>query len=883
MEASTVFAALVGGMVVALVVAANGWVRRAEERSREVRRLARFASRELEIAEREAEADLYNQRGGFVGASGPAAGAAPSRVAVAVAPPRVEVEVAAAASPPAASPVGKGGACAECGKPTTLRCKRCKAVKYCTFKCQTAHWRKGHKDGCNPLGVCASIENVTAKVTVGTVGSGMPSDEASHTAEASADGHGVNRLKFVTGQAEYSHFSRLSTSSKPSKVHATAVSENFCHTAHDHPAGLKPELNQASKQAGSGNLERFRHLSCMPGVDKVPSTHSGAYPLASNPSKREANLPGPSVVAEGAGVMQNNLPTEKKNARQQTAQKSMSHYPTELILLPYKHFVNLYSFEKVELHPFGLYNLGNSCYANAVLQCLAFTRPLTAYLLEGHHSQTCSKKEWCFLCELEKLIVEGKRGNSPVSPMGILSHLHEIGCSFDTGTEEDAHEFLRWTWSSRAAFQLCVSHDTTSSLEILYAIDTMQSASMKEAKKNIDHPLAEETTLVQLTFGGYLRSKIKCTKCKISSERRERFLDLAVEINGKTNSLEDALRRFTSSEIIDGDNRYNCSRCNSYERAKKKLTISEAPNILTITFKRYQTGKSGKIRKVIKFGEILNLSEFMSSKDDHAPVYNLYAVVVHHDVMNSAVSGHYVCYIKDPQGMWHEMDDSKVKPVCLDKVLSNSAYMLLYSRYSPRAPSVVRKVMLAQGKSRRKKLSQKADSVTTSGGESSLSSHQGGRLHKDQIVDDLKDTVDTSSDSPYRVQGFRRRGSSPLFSNSDAGSTRTLSSDSTGSSTGNSSSMEEYDYVFGRSDQMRPVNRAAIPLEQELGYSRQRSSLNPSSSGQDDQSGEFERLYQHRHQAGKGVWQGGKNSPFFYTDQGGQYATWDPMHSSHVM
>jgi len=41
-------------------------------------------------------------------------------------------------------------------------------------------------------------------------------------------------------------------------------------------------------------------------------------------------------------------------------------------------------------------------------------------------------------------------------------------------------------------------------------------------------------------------------------------------------------------------------------------------------------------------------------------VYSLYAVVVHHDVMNTTISGHYVCYVKDPQGKWHEMDDSKV-------------------------------------------------------------------------------------------------------------------------------------------------------------------------------------------------------------------------------
>uniref|UniRef100_A0A0A9CYI6 USP domain-containing protein n=1 Tax=Arundo donax TaxID=35708 RepID=A0A0A9CYI6_ARUDO len=543
--------------------------------------------------------------------------------------------------------------------------------------------------------------------------------------------------------------------------------------------------------------------------------------------------------------MPNNPSTEKKIARRQTTPKVARHYPSELTLFPYKHFVDLYNFEKVELHPFGLYNLGNSCYANAVLQCLAFTRPLMVYLLEGHHSQNCSKTKWCFMCELEKLIVEGKRGKSPISPAGILSHLHEIGRSFGPGKEEDAHEFLR------------------------YAIDTMQSPSMKEAKKNGVHQLAEETTLMQLIFGGYLQSKIKCTKCQFSSEQCERILDLTVEIDGDISTLEDALRRFTSSEVLDGDNRYHCSRCNSYERARKKLRISEAPNILTIALKRYQSGKFGKINKVIRFKEYLNLSDYMSATDDYAPIYKLYAVVVHRDVMNATVSGHYVCYVKDPQGKWHEMDDSKVKPVSLEKVLSKCAYMLLYARCSPRAPSSVRKAMAAHDPSRSKKPRQVTHSEpTSSGGGSYLSRRQGGQLSKDHVLHDLTYTLDTSNDSLYRVPGFSRSDNS-LFSNSDAGSTSTFSSDST-DSTRNSSSMEEYDYIFGNSDQICPVSTVVIPEEDELSYSQQRSSLNPSSSCQDmDQAGESAQQYQHKHQAGREVWEeGGENSSFSYTDQG---------------
>lgn len=335
-------------------------------------------------------------------------------------------------------------------------------------------------------------------------------------------------------------------------------------------------------------------------------------------------------------------------------------------LFPYELFIKLYAWNKVELLPCGLTNCGNSCYANVVLQCLAFTPPFTAYLLQGIHSKTCVNKEWCFTCEFESLILKGREGNSPMSPIGILSQLQNSGSHLGNGREEDAHEFLR------------------------YVIDKMQSSCLKDAGVNASGSLKEETTLLGLTFGGYLRSKIKCMKCQGKSERHERIMDLTVEIEGDIGTLEEALQQFTRTEILDGENKYHCSRCKSYEKAKKKLKISEAPNVLTIALKRFQSGKFGKLNKSIDFPEILNLAKYMSGTSDKSPIYRLYGVVVHLDIMNASFSGHYVCYVKSNQNKWFKIDDSVVKAVELKKVKEKGAYMLLYARCSPRAPRLLR-------------------------------------------------------------------------------------------------------------------------------------------------------------------------------------------------
>lgn len=57
--------------------------------------------------------------------------------------------------------------------------------------------------------------------------------------------------------------------------------------------------------------------------------------------------------------------------------------------------------------------------------------------------------------------------------------------------------FNNSVWWNRATWSVC-----------RYAIDAMQSVCMKEARKSGTHRLHEETTLMQLIFGGYLRSKV---------------------------------------------------------------------------------------------------------------------------------------------------------------------------------------------------------------------------------------------------------------------------------------------------------------------------------------------------------------------------------------
>ncbi|KAL2974420.1 hypothetical protein AAZX31_14G104200 [Glycine max] len=326
------------------------------------------------------------------------------------------------------------------------------------------------------------------------------------------------------------------------------------------------------------------------------------------------------------------------------------------VLFSYDEFVKFFNWDKPGFPPCGLLNCGNSCFANVVLQCLSFTKPLVAYLLEKGHRRECSCNDWCFLCEFENHVERTRLSSQAFSPMNILSRLPNIGGTLGYGRQEDAHEFMR------------------------FSIDTMQSVCLDEfgGEKAVP-PNLQETTLIQHIFGGRLQSEVICTKCNKISNQYENMMDLTVEIHGDAASLEECLDQFTARERLDGENMYKCEGCKDYVKAWKRLTVKCAPNILTIALKRFQSGRFGKLNKRISFPETLNLSPYMSEAGDGSDIYKLYGVVVHIDMLNASFFGHYICYIKDFQGNWYRIDDWKVMTVEVEEVLSQGAYMLLYS------------------------------------------------------------------------------------------------------------------------------------------------------------------------------------------------------------
>ncbi|KAF6728405.1 Ubiquitin carboxyl-terminal hydrolase 42 [Oryzias melastigma] len=301
----------------------------------------------------------------------------------------------------------------------------------------------------------------------------------------------------------------------------------------------------------------------------------------------------------------------------------------------------------------GLQNMGNTCFLNSALQCLTYTPPLANHMLSREHSKSCQEPGFCMMCTMQNHIIQvfANSGNV-IKPIGVLNELKRIAKHFRYGSQEDAHEFLRYT------------------------VDAMQKSCLPGTK--LDRQ-TQATTFIHQVFGGYLRSRVKCLSCKAVSDTFDPFLDITLEIK-MAPSVSKALEQFVKPEQLDGENAYKCTKCKKMVTASKRFTIHRSPNVLTLSLKRFANFTGGKITKDVKYPESLDLRPFMSQSQGEPQNYGLYAVLVHSGF--SCHAGHYFCYIKASSGQWYQMNDSSVSVSDIRSVLNQQAYVLFYIKTS---------------------------------------------------------------------------------------------------------------------------------------------------------------------------------------------------------
>eukprot|EP00934_Nitzschia_sp_Nitz4_P006709 Nitzschia sp. Nitz4//scaffold257_size48314//27040//28923//NITZ4_007092-RA/size48314-processed-gene-0.34-mRNA-1//1//CDS//3329544457//6699//frame0 len=369
-----------------------------------------------------------------------------------------------------------------------------------------------------------------------------------------------------------------------------------------------------------------------------------------------------------------------------------------------------------EQWPKGLTNVGNTCYANATLQCLLSTAltnalldPKVLPLFRRYSSNPNLLAQGSGSVDSEDPIDANtpkiKSDPAPVCSTAAARKKEEEARMQDTCrwltreltsiTHEYTNNAIRVQPSAQPSYLNWLGSTPATPLNV---VNPGSITRHPDRLSKCLHPYQQEDahefmrallgTLVmnghnrQLSslFDGLLESAVTCKTCGRASLTRDRYMDLSLDINDPDiKTLDDALFHYTKAETLEGDNAVHCARCNKKRTVTKGLRLATAPSILVCHLKRFafdHYGRLIRLHKKIQFPPTLEIEDFMSNLNKaRPPPYDLVAVLVHQG--QTCASGHYLAFVKK-DNEWFKCNDSEVTPVDEATVFSQQAYIMMY-------------------------------------------------------------------------------------------------------------------------------------------------------------------------------------------------------------
>ena len=375
--------------------------------------------------------------------------------------------------------------------------------------------------------------------------------------------------------------------------------------------------------------------------------------------------------------------------------------------------------------PKGLANVGNTCYANAALQCLLSTAltnalldPQTVPLMRRYSSnpnllamgsgsvdssEEDPKGKPKSDCENEKIRKEREKRRMHENCQWLTKELTIITDEYNSVPppvrNRRGSSVLGWLSQPQTSDSVVNPGSITKHPDRLsQCLRPYQQEDAHEFLRALLSTLIMNGHNKQLSslFDGLLESAVTCRSCGRSSLTRDRYMDLSLDINDpQIITLDDALDEYTKTEILDEENKVFCSKCNRKQSVTKGLRLATAPSILVCHLKRFAFNNYGqlvRLHKKIDFPLRLEIEDFMSNLNKaRPPPYDLVGILVHQG--QTCASGHYLSFVKK-NGEWFRCNDSCVTKVDEATVLNQQAYILMYEVAEMRERTCTPKVKL---------------------------------------------------------------------------------------------------------------------------------------------------------------------------------------------
>ena len=327
--------------------------------------------------------------------------------------------------------------------------------------------------------------------------------------------------------------------------------------------------------------------------------------------------------------------------------------------------------------PVGISNLGNTCYINAVLQCIRACKSVTNIIESVANTLAMENNKELHLAPELHDIFKIMNGGSGVNPSRFIHFLRTsklLGSEFNVQHPNDMVEFFISLQHILEKQERNVTDaEKTDETDETEEVEILEDTAWASFLKKHNSPFTE-------LFNGQFEQTLTCSACNHKLYSYEPFsmwmLDIPINESKKPISLEDCVKRFMEPEDINQDQAPNegwkCDACHVRgQPAYKSLKFKRMPSLLVISLKRFEITASG----YKKNQTAVSMPKYIDSSVNKCR-YELKGVAIHSGVMNG---GHCVAMCQDGDQNWFHYDDGAVSRIEWTDVESSQPYLLFYT------------------------------------------------------------------------------------------------------------------------------------------------------------------------------------------------------------
>lgn len=353
----------------------------------------------------------------------------------------------------------------------------------------------------------------------------------------------------------------------------------------------------------------------------------------------------------------------------------------------------------------GLFNIGNTCYLNAVIQSLIHIPDFYKIFINYKNIENN-----LFISQFIKFYNNYNQSENIISPINLFMFIRNKNLTFNNFNQHDSHELLVYIYeiftnelAKKVNMNIKYNKNVSEYIALYNKINNIPKTNnlyleYKNKLNNLTIKYKNDlyiikglnswksffknnySPIIDLIYSQFL-SEITCDECSYQSISFEPFNILSLEIPQQDNiDLIDCLKHFNKKEKLSIDEQWHCSKCKKISNSYKQISFWNFSKILTIHLKRFDNNMKKNNSSINISLDDLNLSNIVNKcnyENKLSKKYKCINIICHSGNYNA---GHYFALCRK-NNIWYLANDTTYKKININNNLINKfGYIFFYKR-----------------------------------------------------------------------------------------------------------------------------------------------------------------------------------------------------------